>query len=187
MPVTRPRRALLEEPEDTEPVVRYIPRRSSGPAAMAEPASLESAEDTDEVKEPASHPRRALPVLPDLPDTEDLGESRSLGRRSPDPIPEDSGDLRREPEPDDGPPTVVPPSKQNRAVSPMPPLQESAFPASPESNDQPRPARALIEASRQARMLVVGSRGFGGFGELVLGSVSHHVVSYAKCSVVVVR
>jgi nucleotide-binding universal stress UspA family protein len=53
--------------------------------------------------------------------------------------------------------------------------------------DHRGPARALIEASREARMLVVGSRGLGGFGELVLGSVSDQCVRYASCPVLVAR
>ena len=48
-------------------------------------------------------------------------------------------------------------------------------------------AHGLIERSEGADMLVVGSRGRGGFSELVLGSVSHHCVHHASCPVVVVR
>jgi nucleotide-binding universal stress UspA family protein len=48
------------------------------------------------------------------------------------------------------------------------------------------PADVLVELSSDADLLVVGSRGRGGFGELVLGSVSHASVLHATCPVVVV-
>jgi nucleotide-binding universal stress UspA family protein len=50
-----------------------------------------------------------------------------------------------------------------------------------------RPASALIDAAADASMLVVGSRGSGGFAALLLGSVSRHVATRAGCPVVVVR
>lgn len=49
------------------------------------------------------------------------------------------------------------------------------------------PAVALVEASRQASLLVVGSRGLNAFTGMLLGSVSHEVLHRAHCPVVVVR
>jgi nucleotide-binding universal stress UspA family protein len=52
---------------------------------------------------------------------------------------------------------------------------------------QGSPAKVLIEQSANANLLVVGTRGHGGFRGLVLGSVSQHVAGYAQCSVTIVR
>jgi nucleotide-binding universal stress UspA family protein len=49
------------------------------------------------------------------------------------------------------------------------------------------PAPALVEESRSADLLVVGSRGHGEFAGMLLGSVSEHCVTNAHCPVVVVR
>lgn len=49
------------------------------------------------------------------------------------------------------------------------------------------PAESLIKSSQTARMLVVGSRGRGGFGQLALGSVSEQCVRHAACPVLVTR
>jgi len=50
-----------------------------------------------------------------------------------------------------------------------------------------QPADVLLEQSEGADMLVVGSRGLGGFVGLVVGSVSQQCLHHAKCPVVVVR
>lgn len=47
--------------------------------------------------------------------------------------------------------------------------------------------RVLLDASAGADLLVVGSRGHGGFVEALLGSVGQHCVHHATCPVVVVR
>ena len=48
-------------------------------------------------------------------------------------------------------------------------------------------AQVLIDAAEGADLLVVGSRGHGGFTEALLGSVSQHCVHHAPCPVVIVR
>jgi nucleotide-binding universal stress UspA family protein len=48
------------------------------------------------------------------------------------------------------------------------------------------PAEALVEASQDVELLVVGSRGAGGFKRLMQGSVSSQVTQHAQCPVVVV-
>jgi nucleotide-binding universal stress UspA family protein len=47
--------------------------------------------------------------------------------------------------------------------------------------------RVLLDAADGAELLVVGSRGHGGFTGMLLGSVSEHVVAHAPCAVVVIR
>ena len=49
------------------------------------------------------------------------------------------------------------------------------------------PAQELIKAACDADMLVVGSRGSGGFSKLLMGSVSSQVTHHAECPVVVIR
>ena len=48
-------------------------------------------------------------------------------------------------------------------------------------------AQVLLDASAGAELLVVGSRGHGGFTEALLGSVGQHCVHHATCPVVVIR
>jgi nucleotide-binding universal stress UspA family protein len=48
-------------------------------------------------------------------------------------------------------------------------------------------AKVLTDAADGADLLVVGSRGHGGFAGMLLGSVSQHVVAHSPCPVVVVR
>ncbi|MFD5861537.1 universal stress protein [Streptomyces chartreusis] len=49
------------------------------------------------------------------------------------------------------------------------------------------PASVLLDAARGASLLVVGSRGLGGFAGLLLGSVAQHCAQHAACPVVVFR
>lgn len=49
------------------------------------------------------------------------------------------------------------------------------------------PARALLSAANDADLVVVGSRGRGGFASLLLGSVSQRVATHADCPVAVIR
>jgi nucleotide-binding universal stress UspA family protein len=69
---------------------------------------------------------------------------------------------------------------------------EQAFGQETPANVIPRvvrghPRDALIDASRHADMLVVGRRGHGGFGGLLLGSVSSACIAHAHCPVLVVH
>jgi nucleotide-binding universal stress UspA family protein len=49
------------------------------------------------------------------------------------------------------------------------------------------PAQVLLDAAEDADLLVVGSRGRGGFTAALLGSVAQHCVYHAGCPVVVIR
>lgn len=48
-----------------------------------------------------------------------------------------------------------------------------------------RPAEALIGVSATAQLVVVGSRGHGGFAGLLLGSVGQHLLHHADCPVII--
>ncbi len=49
------------------------------------------------------------------------------------------------------------------------------------------PVQALVDASNDAELIVVGSRGTGGFSKALLGSVSSQVAHHAGCPVVIVH
>jgi nucleotide-binding universal stress UspA family protein len=49
------------------------------------------------------------------------------------------------------------------------------------------PAQVLLDAADGAELLVVGSRGHGGFAEALLGSVGQHCVHHAHCPVLIMR
>ena len=53
--------------------------------------------------------------------------------------------------------------------------------------EEGQPTEVLLRAAESADLLVVGSRGMGGFRELLLGSVSQQLVHHAACPVVIVR
>jgi nucleotide-binding universal stress UspA family protein len=49
------------------------------------------------------------------------------------------------------------------------------------------PAQALLDAAAGADLLVVGSRGHGGFAGALLGSVSQHLATHSACPIVIIR
>ena len=65
----------------------------------------------------------------------------------------------------------------------------SAFPDVPVSfvAGSGRPAEVLLAEAVGAELLVVGSRGSGGFSGLVMGSVSQKVIAHARCPVAVLH
>jgi nucleotide-binding universal stress UspA family protein len=47
-------------------------------------------------------------------------------------------------------------------------------------------ARAVLDTSQGADLVVLGTRGLGGFTGLLLGSVTHHVAHHVRCPLVVI-
>ncbi len=66
-------------------------------------------------------------------------------------------------------------------------LGQSRPPRTRQSIGRGSAASVLLEAAKGAHLLVVGSRGLGGFAGLLLGSVSMKMASHAACPVVIVR
>jgi nucleotide-binding universal stress UspA family protein len=71
-------------------------------------------------------------------------------------------------------------------------LTQAVAEASPGVSVEPvigygHPAEVLVNQSDEAELLVVGSRGHGAFTGMLVGSVSIHCVTNARCPVVVVR
>jgi nucleotide-binding universal stress UspA family protein len=44
----------------------------------------------------------------------------------------------------------------------------------------------LVETAKDADLLVIGSRGLGGFRGMLLGSVTQQVIAHAPCPIVVI-
>ncbi|MFE3107239.1 universal stress protein [Kitasatospora indigofera] len=65
--------------------------------------------------------------------------------------------------------------------------QDDTRPPVRQRTEYGHPADALLKAASGAHLLVVGTRGLGGFTGTLLGSVSRHCVEHAPCPVVVVR
>jgi nucleotide-binding universal stress UspA family protein len=65
----------------------------------------------------------------------------------------------------------------------------AAFPGVPVSfvSGTGRPAEVLLSEAVGAELLVVGSRGSGGFAGLIMGSVTQKVLAHADCPVAVLH
>lgn len=48
------------------------------------------------------------------------------------------------------------------------------------------PAEGLIGESRTADLLVIGTRGLGGFSGMLLGSVAHQIIQHTKCPMLII-
>jgi len=82
------------------------------------------------------------------------------------------------------------PEADTRAVAdPVATALQAEFPTVDVTNHlvEGHPAEVLVDASRHAVLLAVGSRGHGAFAGMLLGSVSEHCVTHAHCPVLVYR
>jgi nucleotide-binding universal stress UspA family protein len=96
-----------------------------------------------------------------------------------------------------GPPTGVAPSvvreeTEQRVSGELAEAVARVYPETSAASVETRvsyghPAQVLIDESKDADLLVVGSHGHGSFTGMLLGSVSIHCVTNASCPVVVVR
>lgn len=91
--------------------------------------------------------------------------------------------------------TLLPPADEGAMVAKAVEALNDAVARKPEDLDVPvtrqvfgqAPARLLVDASEVADLVVVGTRGHGGFAGMLLGSVSQHVSRHAHCDVAVIR
>ncbi len=87
---------------------------------------------------------------------------------------------------------IVPPQPPEESIAEAEQLLDRVLVDLPDDVEVERlvtqgPASAvLLEAAEAADLLIVGSRGHGGFVGLLLGSTSHQVVTHAPCPIVVV-
>ena len=88
--------------------------------------------------------------------------------------------------------TVAIPDLEKAAVSELNQAIAEATGSAPEVEIRPlvvqgNPAQALLDCAKGADLLVVGSRGHGGFTGALLGSVGQHCAQHAQCPVVIIR
>jgi nucleotide-binding universal stress UspA family protein len=88
-----------------------------------------------------------------------------------------------------GPPDAGPQHAAERVLSAAADRARAAAPTLAVSTELPAdlPAAALIAASQDADLLVVGNRGHGGFTGLLLGSVGVQTAAHAACPIIVIR